>query len=401
MIRSTARQFLSAHRGWSSSVSKSLAGASSSHHDHLSKRLMSSSTPSDMPGNGFPSVDESLGKILPSFGSTPITPEGDATTTTTDSFISSAAAEQIAAFEPTWWPSDQALLLINWINENAGFGCYAYTIGATTIAFRVLLFPLFVKGQANSTRMAHLQPELKIMKDELDKMGSKGVDQKAQMRYSQQTVALFRKYDCNPLVSIMAPLASMPIFMSMFFAMRNTPDHFPELLSTGGMLWFPDLTAADPYCIMPVLSALTFLGMTEVGKEQMMANDPAKGRVMVNAFRALAIVMVPMTMKFNSGIFVYWTVNNSWSFMQTLLLKQTSVKQYFGIWDPPKPVPGQETKSIFDEVTNLIKQKKKEEPNAWAVDRVTAHNEIIEQQKMVKKKLMEKEGLGAKGRSKK
>jgi len=236
------------------------------------------------------------------------------------------------------------------------------------------------------------------MKDELDKMGTKGVDQKAQMRYSQQTVALFRKYDCNPLVSIMAPLASMPIFMSMFFAMRNAPEHFPELLSTGRMLWFPDLTAADPYCIMPVLSALTFLGMTEVGKEQMMANDPAKGRVMVNAFRALAIVMVPMTMKFNSGIFVYWTVNNSWSFMQTLLLKQPSVKQYFGIWDPPKPVPGQETKSIFDEVTNLIKQKKKEEPNAWAVDRVTAHNEIIEQQKMVKKKLMEKEGL-KKGRS--
>jgi len=363
--------------------------------------MSSSSAPGTQGTDGFPSVDESLGKILPSFGSNPITPEGDAATITTDSTgIAMTAAEQVATFEPTWWPSDQTLVLLNWIHETAGFSSYAYTIGATTIAFRVLLFPLFAKGQSNSSRMAHLQPELKIMKDELDKMGNK-IDQASQMRYQQQTVALFRKYKCNPLVSIVAPLASMPIFMSMFFAMRNAPEHIPALLQTGGLLWFPDLTAADPYCIMPVLSAATFMGMTEVGKEQMMANDPAKGQMMVNVFRAMAVVMVPLTMNFNSGVFVYWSVNNTWSFMQTIVLKQPAVKKYLGIWDPPKPVPGQETKSIFDEVKKLMNKDKKEEPNAWAADRVKAHNEIIEQQKMVKKKLMEKEGLSPRGKSRK
>mmetsp|Transcript_1652 Transcript_1652/g.2975 ORF Transcript_1652/g.2975 Transcript_1652/m.2975 type:complete len:420 (+) Transcript_1652:72-1331(+) len=418
MIRSTARQFLSARRGWSNSVQKSLAGGSSSHHDHLSntnthllsKRSMSSSNPSGTDGantfpsgDGFPSVDESLGKILPSFGSQPITPEIDAVTsttttatTTTDPSISLTIAQEIAAFEPTWWPSDQVLVALTWLNDTGAFPCFAVTIGATTLVTRALLFPLFVKGQANSSRMAHVQPELKIMKDELDKAGPK-VDQATQMRYSQQVKALFRKHNCNPAVSILAPLVSMPLFMSMFFAMRNAPEHFPALLSTGGMLWFPDLNAADPYCIMPVLSAVSFLAMTEVGKEQMMATDPSKGQIMVNAFRAMAIIMVPVTMNFNSAIFCYWSVNNTWSFMQSLVLKQPAVKRYFGIWDAPKPVPGQEVGSIFEEFKKLT-NKKKEDPNAWAADRVKAHNEIIAQQKIVKKKLMEKEGLRGKRR---
>jgi len=238
--------------------------------------------------------------------------------------------------------------------------------------------------------MGHLQPELKVMKDQLEQMGDK-IDQATQLRFTQQTRALFRKYDCNPLISLVAPLASAPIFMSMFFALRNAPQYFPELLSTGGLFWFTDLTAADPYCIMPLFSAATFLGMTEAGKEQMMASDPARGRVMVNAFRAMAIVMVPLTMNFNAGVFVYWSTNNTWSFVQAIVLKQPMVKKYFGVWDPPKPVPGQPTANLFDELKNLMQKKEKKAPNAWAEDRIKAHNDIIEQQKLVKKKLMEKE----------
>lgn len=320
---------------------------------------------------------------LPSFGSSPITPEVDTATT-------EAVANAIAAtpFEATWWPSDQCLLLLNYVHDLSGFP-YAYTIAATTLGVRLILFPLFVKGQRNSSRMAHMQPELKLMKDNLDRMGG-NPDVQTQQRYMNQTKALFKKYDCNPLMGVAAPLASAPFFLSMFFSLKNAPEHFPELLSTGGMLWFPDLTLPDPYFIMPVLSAATFLAMTELGKEQMMASDPAKGAMITNVFRAMAIVMVPLTAHFNSAVFVYWMVNNSFSLFQTLLLKQGPVKKAFGIWDPPKPVPGQETRSIMEEVKRLM-TKKEEETNALAADRIKAHNEIVAQQKKVKKALMDKD----------
>ena len=37
-----------------------------------------------------------------------------------------------------------------------------------------------------------------------------------------------------------------------------------EALKTGGTLWFPDLSAADPYFILPVLCAGTMLLTIEV-----------------------------------------------------------------------------------------------------------------------------------------
>jgi len=335
--------------------------------------------------------------IFPSFGSKPITPDATVTTdavsvaTSSTSDSTALIAEQMAAFEPTWWPSDQALIMLNWINETAGVSCYSYSIVGTTLAARFLLFPLFVRGQRNSSRMAHCQPEFKKLMEQMDKGKGGKVDQAAQLRYTQQVKALFKKYDCSVTGSLIAPLASAPLFMSFFFGLKTAPEIFPELLATGGMLWFPDLTAPDPYLIMPVLSATTFLLMTEVGKEQMMASDPVKGKTMVNVFRALAVAMVPMTMNFNAAVFVYWTTNNSFSLLQSILLKQPIVKNAFGIWDPPKPIPGQEPKNIFDEVKNLMNKKEKE-TNALAAERIKAHNEIVEQQKKVRKALMEKRG---------
>lgn len=237
--------------------------------------------------------------------------------------------------------------------------------------------------------MAHMQPELKQLKDQLDKLGNR-VDQQTQMRYMQQTRALFKKYDCNPMLGLAAPLVSAPFFISMFFGLKNAPDYFPEVMREGGMWWFMDLTQPDPYVALPIFSALTFLGMTEVGKDQMMASDPARGRIMLNVFRALAVAMVPMTMYFNSGVFVYWTVNNTFSFCQSMLFKNQTVKNALGIWDPPKPVPGQETANIFDEVKRMM-EKKEEEVNALAAERIKAHNELIEKQKKVRT-IMEKEG---------
>lgn len=352
---------------------------------------------------------------LPGFGtSSPIPPMDDTTTDTTidattnttsttaltTEHVTTSAIEQLTAttvssipWEATWWPSDQALLLLNYIHETAALPNYALTIAATTLVFRFALLPLFIHGQRTTSRMAHMQPELKLLKDELEKMGDK-IDQATQIKHVTQTKALFKKYGCNPMFALVPPLASAPIFMSMFFALRNAPEVFPELLSSGGMWWFVDLTQPDPYCIMPIFSAVLFLGITEAGKEQMMASDPNRGRVMVNAFRALAIVMVPLTMSFESSVFVYWTTNNTFSFIQTMVLKQPAVRKYFDIWDPPKPVPGQPAaESLFDEFKKLTETKKKEPQNvnAWAKDRVKAHNEIIEQQRLVKRKLMEKE----------
>eukprot|EP00970_Alexandrium_tamarense_P018934 scaffold13565_cov191-Alexandrium_tamarense.AAC.5 len=345
------------------------------------------SPPASGDGAAFPSVDDSTSSLLPSFGSKPISPED------VSDVADAADAITTLPFEPTWWPSDQLLLLLNHVHDvYLPAYPYAVTIGVTTLAARLLLFPIYAAGQRNSSRMAHMQPEMKKIMDATPKQP----DQATQQKVMAQTRALWRKYDCNPMKGLVVPLASFPFFMGMFFGLKKAPDYFPDLLSSGGLFWFTDLTQADPLMILPVLSAGTFLVMTELTKDQMMSSDPVRGRNMVNAMRALAIVMVPLTAYFNSAVLCYWVTNNSFTMGQSLFFKLEPVKKMFGIWDPPKPVPGQETKGLFDEVQKLMAQKE-EEVNALAEERIKAHNEIVAKQKKVRQSLMKKEGLKKKG----
>ena len=60
----------------------------------------------------------------------------------------------------------------------------------------------------------------------------------------------------------------------------------------------------------------------------------------VTVFRGLSVFMVPLTMNFPASLFCYWVTNNVYSLGQTILFKVPALKKSFGIWDPPKPVPG-------------------------------------------------------------
>lgn len=84
---------------------------------------------------------------------------------------------------------------------------------------------------------------------------------------------------------------------------------------------------------------------------------PPKAKIMVNAFRALGIIMVPLTMNFPASVFCYWVTNNTFSLAQTLIFKMDGFKKRFGIWDPPKPVPGApEPKGMMEQLTGAFKK---------------------------------------------
>ena len=56
----------------------------------------------------------------------------------------------------------------------------------------------------------------------------------------------------------------MPFFISFFLAVRGLANYPLESMMYGGTLWFPDLTVADPYYILPVFTAVTMFITMEV-----------------------------------------------------------------------------------------------------------------------------------------
>ena len=154
---------------------------------------------------------------------------------------------------------------------------------------------------------------------------------------------------------------------------------YPEELAAGGILWFPDLTAPDPYYALPVLSGVTFLAMMELNKDQMTASNPAQGQIMLNVFRVMSIGMVPFLMTFDTSMLCYWTANNTLTLAQTAFLQQKSVRDAFGIWERPMPVPGQETPSLKEMMEKIMKQSRGEATSE--TQEIQRHNQAVETKK--------------------
>ena len=59
-------------------------------------------------------------------------------------------------------------------------------------------------------------------------------------------------------------LLQAPVFISVFYGLRGISSLPVESFKTGGAFWFPDLTIADPYMLLPALSAVTVAVVTFV-----------------------------------------------------------------------------------------------------------------------------------------
>ncbi|MEE6528517.1 hypothetical protein FKM82_030912, partial [Ascaphus truei] len=72
-----------------------------------------------------------------------------------------------------------------------------------------------------------------------------------------------KKHDVNPLRGFLVPLVQAPIFISFFVALRKMSYLPVPSMQSGGIWWFSDLTAADPFYILPVIVTFSMWAVLE------------------------------------------------------------------------------------------------------------------------------------------
>ena len=205
---------------------------------------------------------------------------------------------------------------------------YWQAIMGLTVVIRLCVLPIAIKAMRDGAKMQILRPEMEAIKAQ---MMADPLAQSNQQEYEAKMRALFAKHQVTPFSMLLGPLAQMPIFLAMFFGIRQMGDYFPGF-ATGGDFWFTNLCLADPHYILPVANSVMFVSLIEMGGEtgtEQAQTDQQK--MMKNIFRVMGVAMVPLTMHMPAGLFVYWCTNISISVVQNLTLKNEALRRSLGI----------------------------------------------------------------------
>jgi YidC/Oxa1 family membrane protein insertase len=173
-----------------------------------------------------------------------------------------------------------------------------------TLVVRAALLPLAVRQTKNMRAMQNLRPELqKLQKEHKDDP----------QRLRQETMELHRERNINPLGGCLPILIQIPILMVLYFTLKE----FETLSSfqSGGLLWFTDLTAADPLFTLPIAYVLTMMASQEV----VIRNSPMQSGQQ-KMMRFLPIAFGFFLARFPAGLLVYWVASNTISLIQNLAI---------------------------------------------------------------------------------
>lgn len=175
-------------------------------------------------------------------------------------------------------------------------GNWGWAIILLTIGIKILLYPLSAASLRSMAKMRSLQPKMERLKE------TYGDDRQ---KMSQELMALYKKEKVNPAGGCFPMLLQMPVFLSLYWVLLESV----EIRHSPWIFWIADLSAKDPYFILPIVMGASMLLMQ---KMQPMPTDPTQAMVM----KIMPIAFTFFFMIFPSGLVLYWTVNNLLSMLQ-------------------------------------------------------------------------------------
>ena len=219
--------------------------------------------------------------------------------------------EQMMWYNPAQYVMDVAHI----IHDTTGWP-YATCIVIITAMGRSALFPLMVSSQRVAIKRHDIQNALQRF--------SKTKPTKQALEAKQK--ALRQHYGYHPSQHFTLPLANVALTCYMWFGLRWMGFYYPDELSTGGFLWFTDLTQSDPIHLLPILSGTASILMFEVGTDfrEMSSRRKLFGRV-------VAFTLIPILMFASASVHIFWTSNWLMSALQDVIISQPAVRDKLGL----------------------------------------------------------------------
>ncbi|WP_413529939.1 membrane protein insertase YidC [Rahnella inusitata] len=198
-----------------------------------------------------------------------------------------------------WFISQPLFKLLKFIH---GFvGNWGFSIIVITFIVRGIMYPLTRAQYTSMAKMRMLQPKLAAMRERI------GDDKQ---RMSQEMMALYKSEKVNPLGGCLPLVIQMPIFLALYYMLSGSI----ELRHAPFILWIHDLSAQDPYYILPVLMGITMFFIQKMSPTTV--TDPMQQKIMT----FMPVIFTVFFLWFPSGLVVYYIVSNLVTILQQQLI---------------------------------------------------------------------------------
>ena len=164
-----------------------------------------------------------------------------------------------------------------------------------TLMIKAAFYPLSAKSYRSMAQMRELAPRLEALKQ---KFG----DDRQKMQMAMMDI--YKTEKINPMSGCLPILIQIPVFISLYWMLLGSV----ELRHAPFFGWIQDLSAVDPYYILPIIMGISMIIQTKLNPKP---TDPIQAKVMT-----WMPVIFSAFFFFPSGLVLYWVVNNIISIWQ-------------------------------------------------------------------------------------
>ncbi|MDN3608632.1 membrane protein insertase YidC [Vibrio ostreicida] len=198
--------------------------------------------------------------------------------------------------------------LLGLISFPYGVGNWGVAIIILTFCVRGAMYPLTKAQYTSMAKMRMLQPKLQAMRERI------GDDRQ---RMSQEMMELYKKEKVNPLGGCLPLIFQMPIFIALYWALMESV----ELRHSPFFGWITDLSAKDPYYILPLLMGASMFMIQKMSPTTV--TDPMQQKIMT----FMPVMFTVFFLFFPSGLVLYWLVSNIVTLIQQTLIYKALEKK--------------------------------------------------------------------------
>jgi YidC/Oxa1 family membrane protein insertase len=175
-------------------------------------------------------------------------------------------------------------------------GNWGWTIILVTLLIKLVFYKLSETSGRSMAKMRTVAPRLKAVQERYKD------DREGQARAMME---LYKREKINPVAGCLPVVVQIPFFLSFYWVLLESV----EMRQAPFMGWIQDLSARDPYFILPILMGVAMFGQFKLNPKP---PDPVQAKI----FAFMPVVMTGMFMWFPSGLVLYWLTNTLLSMAQ-------------------------------------------------------------------------------------